>query len=393
MVINYRKLWAVLGVACLSANLTAAPASSSSTSSSPSQMDSTDQNMMESGLMYAGPKLGEDSAGISLGADYILWQVVQEGLETFAGNYGSLSGPAFSLVQTFSPVQTQGQTTFPKFNLLNGFKVHGGVNIAESGNIDLFLQYIWLQRTTGTNTGTGGSQSDALLGVGLLIPLITASTPTPFTYSASFNTSYNVLDFEMGRLTSLCENSFTIRPFWGIRGVWNTNTYNVAVNYDIFQDGQEITQPYNLNSYQNTSGAGVRGGLNLTWQLFANSEYFGGLKIIGLSALSGVYGRTYVDTLFQGEFNLNPLTTEISAAFNNRTSLNRIIPVVDLSIGLSWDMSFGGERDNDYNVEIHALWETQSWIGYGRHVTSFIAPRGPQNLTVQGFTIGAQLMF
>jgi hypothetical protein len=56
-------------------------------------------------------------------------------------------------------------------------------------------------------------------------------------------------------------------------------------------------------------------------------------------------------------------------------------------------MSFGGERDNDYNVEIHALWETQSWIGYGRHVTSFIAPRGPQNLTVQGFTIGAQLMF
>jgi hypothetical protein len=390
MEINCRKLLTVLGVACLSAKLFAASASSN-TSSSSSQMNNTDQSMMASGLMYAGPKLGEDSTGISLGADYILWQVVQEGLETFAGNYGSLSGPAFSPFQTFSPVQTQGQTTFPKFNLLNGFKVHGGVNIAESGNIDLFLQYIWLQRTTGTNTGTGGSQSDALLAVGLLNPNFFASGPTPFTYSVSFNTSYNVLDFEMGRLTSLCENSFTIRPFWGIRGVWNTNTYNVTVNYDIFSDGQEITQPYNLNSYQNTSGAGVRGGLNLTWQLFANSEYFGGLKIIGLSALSGVYGRTYVDSLVQGAF--IPYSPEILTAFNNRTSLNRIIPVVDLSIGLSWDMSFGGERDNDYNVEIHALWETQSWIGYGRHVTSFIAPRGPQNLTVQGFTIGAQLMF
>ena len=184
MEINCRKLLTVLGVACLSAKLFAASASSN-TSSSSSQMNNTDQSMMASGLMYAGPKLGEDSTGISLGADYILWQVVQEGLETFAGNYASFF-PAYS------PVQTQGQTTFPKFNLLNGFKVHGGVNIAESGNIDLFLQYIWLQRTTGTNTGTGGSQSDALLGVGLLIPLITASTPTPFTYSASFNTSYNV---------------------------------------------------------------------------------------------------------------------------------------------------------------------------------------------------------
>ena len=387
MEINCRKLLTVLGVACLSAKLFAASASSN-TSSSSSQMNNTDQSMMASGLMYAGPKLGEDSTGISLGADYILWQVVQEGLETFAGNYASF-------IPAYSPVQTQGQTTFPKFNLLNGFKVHGGVNIAESGNIDLFLQYIWLQRTTGTNTGTAGSQSEPLLAASLVNPISAFLPLAPFSYSVSFNTSYNVIDFEMGRLTSLCENSFTIRPFWGIRGVWNTNTYNVTTNYyDItLSNGQEIELPYTLNSYQNTSGAGVRGGLNLTWQLFADSEYFGGLKIIGLSALSGVYGRTYVDTLFQGEFNLFPLTTEISTAFNNRTSLNRIIPVVDLSIGLSWDMSFGGERDNDYNVEIHALWETQSWIGYGRHVTSFIAPRGPQNLTVQGFTIGAQLMF
>ena len=72
MELNLRNLWTVLGVACLSANLTAAPASSSSTSSSSSQMNSTDQNMMASGLMYAGPQLGEDAKGISLGADYIL---------------------------------------------------------------------------------------------------------------------------------------------------------------------------------------------------------------------------------------------------------------------------------------------------------------------------------
>ena len=71
MVINYRKLWTALGIACLSPNL-AAVSTSSNTSSSSSQMNSTDQNMMASGLIYAGPQLGEDAKGISLGADYIL---------------------------------------------------------------------------------------------------------------------------------------------------------------------------------------------------------------------------------------------------------------------------------------------------------------------------------
>jgi len=70
-----------------------------------------------------------------------------------------------------------------------------------------------------------------------------------------------------------------------------------------------------------------------------------------------------------------------------------MVPIVDLSIGLSWNMSFGGERDNDYNVEIHALWDTQSWIGYGKHLSAFWIQRGQSNLTVQGFTIGAQIMF
>ncbi len=373
MVINCRNLWTVLGVACLSANLAAA-STSSNTSSSSSQMNSADQSMMASGLMYAGPELGEDSAGISLGADYILWQVAQEGLETTGAQFGTGS--------------SQGSTSFPKFNLLNGFKVHGGVTIAESDDIDLFLQYIWLQRTTGTNSGTGGSREYALLALDILNPALINNSPV-ISWSSSFKTSYNVLDFEMGRLTSFSKKSFSIRPFWGIRGVWNTHSWNPQVLADI-TDLQPDTSTYYLNSYQNTSGAGVRGGFNLAWKFFTNSEYFGGLKIIGLSALSGVYGRTYVDTTVSGVFKIEQGDTTI---WNNRTSMNRIIPIVDLSIGLSWDMSFGGERDSDYNVEIHALWDTQSWIGYGRHLTSFIAPRGPQNLTVQGFTIGAQLMF
>jgi hypothetical protein len=377
MVINYRKLWAVLGVACLSANLTAAPASSSSTSSSPSQMDSTDQNMMESGLMYAGPKLGEDSAGISLGADYILWQVVQEGLETTISNV--IDPSAGSSAQL-------GSTSFPKFKFLNGFKVHGGVTIPNCDDVDLFLQYIWLQRTTGTNSGTGGTTTYVALPVDILFPNILDNKYVN-SWSSSFETSYNVLDFEMGRLSSFSKKSLSIRPFLGIRGVWNTHTWTPQIIADVY-DIIDTLLPNFIISYQSTSGAGVRAGANLLWKFFADSEYFGSLKIIGMSALSGVYGRTYVDqqngTIFQ---------TGTVRGYYNRSSLNRLFPIVDLSIGLSWDKNFGGEKGSDYNVEIHALWDTQSWIGYGRHLTSYFVSRGPQNLTVQGFTIGAQLMF
>jgi hypothetical protein len=149
-----------------------------------------------------------------------------------------------------------------------------------------------------------------------------------------------------------------------------------------------VDLPLTYNSYQNTSGAGVRAGTNIAWQLFSNSQDFGSLKIIGMSALSGVYGRTYVDAL--ASFTLQGV--ELYPVYN-RTSLNRLIPVVDLSIGLSWNMDFGGEKDNDYNFEIHALWDTQSWIGYGKFNVGLPDPQGAANLTVQGFTIGAQMMF
>lgn len=380
MELNFRKLWTVLGVACLSANLAAAPASSSSSSSSSSQMNNADQYAMASGLMYAGPQLGEDATGISLGADYILWQVVQEGLETVSSNFNVDGTPS-----TIS----QGSTGFPKFKLLNGFKVHGQVTIAECDDVDLFLQYIWLQRTSGQNTGTGGNNTYPLFFVDPNDQMV-VTAEFASTWGSSFKTSYNVLDLEMGRLTSFARDSFSVRPFWGIRGVWNTHTW-IPTYTGVLGANIALATANTISSYQNTSGAGVRAGLNLAWQFFSNSEYFGGLKIIGMSALSGVYGRTYVDTT-QYTTPSAPGSTG-NNFYTNRSSLNRMVPIVDLSIGLSWNMSFGGERDNDYNLEIHALWDTQSWIGYGKHLSAYWIPRGQTNLTVQGFTIGAQIMF
>jgi hypothetical protein len=360
---NCYKQWTLLGSACLCLNLLAATASAGSSSSLTTQSSDTEQNIVASGLSYAGPQLGEDAFGLSFGADYILWQLAQEGLEVIESNY--------SLLGT-SAITSQGSTDYPKFKYLSGFKINGRVTLEESEKMDLSLQYIWLQRSTGTNTGPGGDTSV----YERLLPLSN--------WSSSFQSSYNVIDFEMGRLSSLARETLSIRNFWGIRGVINSHTWEIS------SQSADLTSFIDNISYQNTSGAGVRSGTNLAWQLFANKKYFSGLKLIGMSALSGVYGRTYVDTL---SYRTPDGSNDKIWLVNNRTSFNRIIPVVDLSIGLSWEITFEGKKDHNYNIEIRALWDTQSWIGYGKFSTAAPGPITPYNLTVQGFTIGTQIMF
>ena len=370
MEINCRIHWTILGSACLCFNLLATPVSTSNSSSSAAKTSDTEQNTVASGLAYAGPQLSEDATGLSIGADYILWQIAQEGLEVVESNYYPAA------LATTSP--SQGSAGYPRFKYLSGFKFHGRVTLEDSENIDLFLQYIWLQRSNGTNSGTGGP---------FTYPAYDSRRDSVTHWSSSFKSSYNVIDFEMGRLSSFAKDTLSIRNFWGIRGVINSHNWN-SVAFGSWITGSSTDFPATVTSYQNTSGAGVRSGTNLAWQLFANKKYFSGFKLLGMSALSGVYGRTYVDT--QSFINVNGT---VRYTYDNRASYNRIIPDVDLSIGLSWERTFAGERDNDYNIEIHAFWDTQSWIGYGRYSTGSPDPTTPQNLTVQGFTIGTQITF
>ncbi len=338
------------------------------------QTSDTEQNIVASGLSYAGPQLGEDAFGLSFGADYILWQLAQEGLDVIESNYGlfSIADP-----DLFDPItaNSQGLVEYPKFKYLSGFKINGRVTLEESEKMDLSLQYIWLQRSTGTNTGPGGETSYY-------------EREFPFyNWRSSFQSSYNVIDFEMGRLSSLAKETLSIRNFFGIRGVINSHTWDISGLFQI--PGVSGSFLENI-SYQNTSGAGVRSGTNLAWQVFANKKYFSGLKLIGMSALSGIYGRTYVDTL---AYKIDSQSNNKQFIANSRASSNRIIPVVDLSIGLSWEIIVEGKKDHNYNIEIRALWDTQSWIGYGKFSTAAPGPITPYNLTVQGFTIGTQIMF
>jgi peptidoglycan hydrolase-like protein with peptidoglycan-binding domain len=56
----------------------------------------------------------------------------------------------------------------------------------------------------------------------------------------------------------------------------------------------------------------------------------------------------------------------------------------------TWNKMFGSETNDRYNIEFHALWELQNWIGYNRF---FIPGYSFGNLTLQGLTLGASLDF
>ena len=334
------------------------------------------QEIKEAGtLLYGGPALSDESWGVNVGADYILWQISQEGLET-AGCY-YVDDPILN------PIPAFGLNFYPKFGMRSGFKSHVAVNLDQYENVDLFLEYMWLQ------TSTYGNQGELPPYSVDYVHTLPTSSYVHF-YNSTYKFAYNVLDFEIGRLSSFAKDSFNLRPFFGIRGVWNTSTWAPST---IFVSDEEF-EFYEIftTSNQTVRGAGVRAGFDMTWQFYPSSSEFGSIDIFSTCAASGVYGNTSVRTMTR----LDPADNleNLNLYSNVKSSLNRTIPVIDLSFGLGWNINFGGAESNDYNLELHTSWDTQTWINYGKsQVRSQLCLIKPQTLSVQGLTVGGSLTF
>ena len=78
---------------------------------------------LSEGVTYGGPILNDDAMHIQLGADYILWLVTQEGLNTAFNNITGTSN--------VPPVPGMGTTYGPHFKVRSGFKVHADVVLKE----------------------------------------------------------------------------------------------------------------------------------------------------------------------------------------------------------------------------------------------------------------------
>jgi hypothetical protein len=316
------------------------------------------------GLYYGGPLLNDDSFGYSMGADYILWLYVVEGYPTAVSN----------VEVTRNAYKGFGSFNEPIFPLLNGFKVYGSVLLKENQNMDIKAKYTWLQRTTKTTTGQGG-------GITLAISNLLDGTRSEDFLLSSWATStrlvFNLINIDAGRNCILVEDALNFRPYVGIVGVYNKNTFTSLLN----SSGFPSAQPFVSVQIMSIGAGGARAGFNMDWTPFLRTTYLKEVKFCAEAALSGIFGQTKIDTTNSN----GGVVTSLSKDY-----LYRSTPIVEFQIGFGWNKLFGSETNDRYNFEFHALWELQNWIGYNRFYNpgySF------GNLTLQGLTLGASLDF
>ena len=74
-------------------------------------------------------------------------------------------------------------------------------------------------------------------------------------------------------------------------------------------------------------------------------------------------------------------------------SIFAIVPVLDLSIGLRLDSCFSPNKTLVEEIYLEALWNTQSWIGLNKMRLCLQLSPQSVNMSVQGLTVGAGMIF
>lgn len=157
-----------------------------------------------------------------------------------------------------------------------GFRLGVGHYLIGMDNWDFFGNWTWFH-----DVGKGKVLSD------ISIPsLFTLSTNA----SASWKLNYNVFDLEFGRNFLICDR-FDIRPHFGFRGAIIDQKYAARVpSIDFSAFG--ITGMLSAKAQNEFTGAGIRGGARLIWELNPHL---------------GILGQ-FAGSVILGEFDLNATT-------------------------------------------------------------------------------------
>lgn len=339
MELNLNKLLSVVGFACLSTALAA---------------DTT--TLTKYGHDQGALSLNSESAGIGLVAEYLLWDVRQDGLE---------------VAYTTASTGTEGRIFEPKFDPRSGFRVGAVMSFAETQGVDVALSYIWLSRENHTVTQSGLTNARAAIASSV------GGAPLDISaFGADWGLNYNLVDFTFGRRCGFGQGALVLRPFWGLRGAWHTQ--HLQVQYTPSVAGAQETVSYE----HKVCGVGLTAGSEYEWRFYGDSS--GGFSIIGVGSLSGIYGNTKVAKQY-----LQGATSTLDLESQQR----RTIPALDLNLGLSWTALFGGDQDNDYGVNLHAVWSLQHWVGMGKFFVGEPNGNSAQDMGLQGLTAGAAFWF
>ncbi len=287
----------------------------------------------------AGPIVRE-WAGLYVSADFIYWQMREDGLE-YAHDGVTTSGATAS---------KQGGYKNFDFAYEPGFKVGLGTNFRHDG-WDLFLNYTWFE-----NSRTAHASVHSSRGVLDVIEYDGTFPDSSIKAEAHWHLLFNVVDFELGRNFYISQH-LAVRPFIGLKASWMSQRLNVN-NYP--QSGGE----HLLKQKQHFWGGGLRGGAITDWHFTRNWSLYGNL------ALAELY------SLFQDKLHG-------VQAFQKRI-FHTIVPVLEMGLGVRYETFFSQDR---YQLFAQLGWEQQVWWGQNQFILTDAPNMSSNNLVLQGLDL------
>ncbi|QVL56860.1 MAG: MOMP family protein [Simkaniaceae bacterium] len=290
-----------------------------------------------------------------LEADFIYWEVKEDGLEYISSGYGMLD----------NPVTSRGKIYFPDFKKSPGFRVGVGLNLAHDG-WDVFLRYTWLySRAKDSQEG-----SFSPIWTHSPNPLLSEVTHA----SVDWKIHLDVLDLEWGR-NFYISRFLTLRPYFGLKGYWSDQNYVNQNQGILFIDNQTMNRGSQLTKYdQDAWGIGIRFGINTAWYLVRNWSVFANVAFANEWSRFDLKRRDIGTNLDQGVEAL---------LVHTRLKDYYMVPIIELATGVRWEMWF---NDDSYHALIQAGWEEQVWFDMNRMAGVFDDTSGRGYLQLQGLT-------
>lgn len=186
--------------------------------------------------------------------------------------------------------------------------------------------------------------------------------------SVKLNYDVNLADFDLGRMYKISPK-LSLRPHLGVRTFWLTQK-------------ETLTPILSQQTYMKkilSHMTGLEGGLDTVW------KFSSGFSLFGTIALGSLVN---VQTL---------KTTQPSYVFASHSSTS-IIPAVDVSVGLRWDINFA---DDLYHFGFSAGYEQHMYFNINKNYTlnpstsnlpSYALLESP-DFNLQGLSVGARFDF
>jgi hypothetical protein len=295
---------------------------------------------------------------VFLTASYLYWQAREDGLSP--GDY-------YSTTNTYEPVYQL------PFDFTSGFKVGIGTNL----NHDNWIMHFEYTRLHVKNSAHYHAENQGA-DVYTIYPYWNDSYASRFDpihdAQVEWKLQYDMMDLKVAR-PSYEGSCLTVLPFWGLRGGWIMQQYDV--DYEFLP-----TVAYKTIARTNSWLAGPRLGVEADYLLGSGFRFFGDTSIALLYQRLKTAARV-------------PNYTHGTALYNETENTAQVTPNFDLITGFGWGYYLDHKK---YYVDLSAAYDFHYFFEQNRMKrildlgSDYVAGKG-KDLVLQGLTITARFDF